>query len=118
MESYFVFWIENSVPEDELEAGLTFLYEKFGDLTLTLAAYNAGEGRVARAIKRAGNTHFPDLALPKETQQYVRRFYALMKLIDITKLHKTKKLRKERKHYKDVVAAVLCRIIISFLYVK
>ena len=72
---------------------LAFLYEKFGDLTLTLAAYNAGEGRVARAIKRAGNAHFPDLALPKETQQYVRRFYALMKLVDITKLHKTERQR-------------------------
>ncbi|MGR5131082.1 lytic transglycosylase domain-containing protein [Vibrio alfacsensis] len=68
-------------------AYLAFLYQKFDhDIALTLAAYNAGEGRVARAIKRAGTDDFNRLTLPKETQQYVRRFYALEQLVDVSKL--------------------------------
>ncbi|MGR5445872.1 lytic transglycosylase domain-containing protein [Vibrio jasicida] len=66
---------------------LEFLYNKFDqDIALTLAAYNAGEGRVARAIKKAGSQDFKALTLPKETQQYVNRFYALERLVNIQKL--------------------------------
>ncbi|MDN3609433.1 lytic transglycosylase domain-containing protein [Vibrio ostreicida] len=65
---------------------LVFLYNKFDDLSLTLAAYNAGEGRVARAIKKAGTREFSSLKLPKETKQYVRRFYALLHLIKLDTL--------------------------------
>jgi len=68
---------------------LAFLYRKFdGDMALTLAAYNAGEGRVARAIKAAGSRSFPELTLPQETQTYVSRFYALSHLIDINQLRR------------------------------
>lgn len=67
---------------------LAFLHRKFGgDLALTLAAYNAGEGRVARAIQRAGSREFHRLSLPQETRQYVQRFYALTQLIDVTALN-------------------------------
>ncbi len=63
---------------------LTFLYKKFDqNISLTLAAYNAGEGRVARAIKRAGSSDFTKLTLPQETRQYVSRFHALLKIVDI-----------------------------------
>ena len=66
---------------------LAFLYNKFDqDIALTLAAYNAGEGRVARAIKKAGSRDFRSLTLPKETQQYVNRFYALDRLVNAHKL--------------------------------
>ncbi|NNN56956.1 lytic transglycosylase domain-containing protein [Vibrio sp. 1-2 (7-a)] len=66
---------------------LTFLYNKFDqNMALTLAAYNTGEGRVARAIQRAGSNDFQKLTLPKETRQYVSRFFALEKLIDIGQL--------------------------------
>ncbi len=66
---------------------LEFLYNKFDqDIALTLAAYNAGEGRVARAIKKAGSQDFTVLTLPKETQQYVNRFYALERLVNIQQL--------------------------------
>ena len=61
---------------------LSFLHNKFDDLALALAAYNAGEGRVSRAIKQAGSTHFSALKLPKETRQYVSRFYALLELVE------------------------------------
>lgn len=61
---------------------LRFLYNKFDDLALALAAYNAGEGRVSRAINRAGSAKFSELKLPKETSQYVSRFYALLELVE------------------------------------
>lgn len=68
---------------------LRFLYHKFDDLALTIAAYNAGEGRVARAIKRAGSADFSALTLPDETTQYVSRFYALRELVEVDHLTKT-----------------------------
>ncbi|WP_341662436.1 lytic transglycosylase domain-containing protein [Vibrio sp.] len=65
---------------------LQFLYLKFNDLALTLAAYNSGEGRVARAISKAKSREFSKLRLPEETRRYVHRFYALQKLISAEKL--------------------------------
>ncbi len=63
---------------------LNFLYHKFDkNLPLAIAAYNAGEGRVARAIRKAKSNNIQDLKLPKETRQYVSRFYALLELINV-----------------------------------
>lgn len=51
------------------------LYTQFRDWPLVLAAYNAGEDRVARAMARTGARDFWSLrrhaALPEETLQYV-----------------------------------------------
>ncbi len=49
------------------------LHLLFGDWQLALAAYNAGEQRLANAIERAGSRAFADLAtrLPEETRRYV-----------------------------------------------
>jgi len=51
------------------------LYEMFGDWRLALAAYNAGEQRVTKAVERGGTRDFWRLAelqlLPMETQRYV-----------------------------------------------
>ena len=54
-----------------------------GDWPMTLAAYNAGPGRVQRAIKRSGRTDFWKLTastayLPRETRDYVPRIMAAM----------------------------------------
>lgn len=69
---------------------LKFLYKKFdGNLTLTLAAYNAGEGRVERAIKQAGSNEFQKLRLPQETIQYVHRFYALANLVTVSSINQS-----------------------------
>lgn len=61
------------------------LNDKFqGDWTLTLAAYNAGEGTVSRAIERAAArgepTDYWSLDLPEETKAYVPRLIALSRL--------------------------------------
>lgn len=51
------------------------LYAQFGDWPLALAAYNAGENRVDRAVDRLGARDFWTLsrhfALPEETRRYV-----------------------------------------------
>ncbi|WNC74073.1 LysM peptidoglycan-binding domain-containing protein [Thalassotalea psychrophila] len=65
---------------------LRYLNKRFdGDWLLALAAYNSGEGRVARAVKdnaRKGKpTDFWNLKLPKETRDYVPKLLALADLV-------------------------------------
>ena len=61
---------------------LQFINEKFnGDWLLTLAAYNAGHGKVSRAIalnaKQGKPTDYWHLKLPRETMFYVPNFLAI-----------------------------------------
>ena len=61
---------------------LTYLHERFDDWYLALAGYNAGEGNVARAQRRAApGAGFFDLKLPRETSAYVPRLLALAELV-------------------------------------
>ncbi len=77
-------WIdERSDPDKATKAAaryLRILYETFGDWNLALAAYNAGEGTVSRAIARHRTADFWRLArsgsLPEETRNYVPRVHA------------------------------------------
>lgn len=59
---------------------LTDLYKMFGSWKLALAAYNAGEGRIARAMKKSNANDYWDLLdkkqLPAETSEYVPRYIA------------------------------------------
>lgn len=61
------------------------LYKDFDDWYLALAAYNAGEGRVARALKRSGHDNYFDLIkgpyLARETRNYVPKFLAILKIV-------------------------------------
>lgn len=59
---------------------LTDLYKMFGSWKLALAAYNAGEGRIARAMKKSNANDYWELLdkkqLPAETREYVPRYIA------------------------------------------
>ena len=61
---------------------LDYLYTRFDDWYLALAGYNAGEGNVSRAKRRAPEgADFFDLKLPRETSAYVPRLLALAELV-------------------------------------
>jgi membrane-bound lytic murein transglycosylase D len=65
---------------------LTRLHDQFGgDWLLAMAAYNAGEGTVSRAVdanqRRGLPTDYWHLNLPRETQDYVPRLLALSLLV-------------------------------------
>jgi len=72
---------------------LEYLHKYFkGDWLHALAAYNSGEGRVRRAIrknKKAGKaTDFWSLHLPPETRSYVPKLLALAELLKAPKKYK------------------------------
>ncbi len=58
------------------------LYDMFGSWPLALAAYNAGAGKIGRAIARTGTRDFWTIAktryIRRETKHYVPRFMAAM----------------------------------------
>ncbi|CCH49206.1 LysM peptidoglycan-binding domain-containing protein [Pseudodesulfovibrio piezophilus] len=67
------------------------LYDRFGDWYLALAAYNAGEGKISRALKQANCNDFFELTqrnrklsrrvrLKTETRHYVPKFIAISKI--------------------------------------
>jgi membrane-bound lytic murein transglycosylase D len=74
------YWLDERRDPEKATRGaaayLKELYEMFHSWPLALAAYNAGEQRILRAIERQGTTDFWSLRLPKETQLFVPAFMA------------------------------------------
>ncbi|NBO14728.1 MAG: LysM peptidoglycan-binding domain-containing protein [Betaproteobacteria bacterium] len=64
---------------------LNQLHGQFGDWHLALAAYNWGQGNVARAqatnSRQGKGTGYEDLNMPNETRNYVPKFQAIKNLI-------------------------------------
>ena len=73
---------------DSTTAALDYLeklYGMFGSWELALAAYNAGEGRVGRSIKKNKKLKKPidyyNIRLPRETRNYVPKLLAIKNII-------------------------------------
>jgi len=77
-------WVdERRDPEKSTIAAAEYLkdlYEMFGHWYLAAAAYNAGEGKVLRAMQRSGNDDFWEITqtryLKRETKDYVPKMIA------------------------------------------
>lgn len=69
---------------------LSKLYAIYGDWSMSLAAYNAGQGTVNKAIRRSGGkTDYWSIRefLPKETQNYVPAFIAVNYVMNYASHH-------------------------------
>lgn len=69
-------------PAASLDAGvryMRFLFAKYQDIKLALAAYNTGPGNLNKAISRAGSKTWSEVEkyLPNETRNYVPRILSL-----------------------------------------
>jgi membrane-bound lytic murein transglycosylase D len=71
-------WIdERSDPEKATRAAARYLkdlYAEFGDWYLAMAAYNAGEGKIGRAIKKTGQHDFWALARTRHIRSETKNF--------------------------------------------
>lgn len=70
---------------------LAYLYDRFDNWELALAAYNTGEGRVFKAMadakRRTGKSDFWSLRLPRETRGFIPSFLALSAIWEDPEAH-------------------------------
>jgi membrane-bound lytic murein transglycosylase D len=76
-------------PERATQAAVAYLallHDRYEDWPLALAAYNAGEGRVDRALKRYPGSDYWSLIeahrLSSITRDYVPRFFATVRMVE------------------------------------
>jgi membrane-bound lytic murein transglycosylase D len=83
-------WIDERLdPTKSTEAAIAYfneLHEMFGDWATVLAAYNCGEGSVARAIRNQKADYLDNFwdfyeRLPRETARYYPRFLAVLAIV-------------------------------------
>ena len=84
-------WVDERMdPEKSTRAAIAYLTELhgiFGDWATALAAYNCGEGRVLKAIRRQKINYLDNFwdiykKLPYETASYVPRFMAVLHILN------------------------------------
>ena len=71
---------QRQLPEPLLGAAVRYfksLKARFGAWSLAMAAYNAGDGRIAKALADQGVSDYFELDLPRETERYVYRIAAI-----------------------------------------
>ena len=103
------------------------LYKKFGKWYLVMMAYNCGEGRLARSIKRAGTNAFEVLMddrrrlIPPETRGYLKKIILLAMMgehiVESTKPEDKKIKRKiiDGKTFVNVVAGTRIITLVDIL---
>ncbi len=104
-------WIDERYnPEKATEAAaklLKHLYTKYNDWYLALAAYDAGEGKVDRALRRVRGNSFWDLQrtryLKRETKNYIPAFIALVIITKDPQRFNIKVDRDEPLSYKKIL---------------
>ncbi len=83
-------WIDERLdPAKSTEAAIAYLnelHQMFGDWATVLAAYNCGEGSVARVIRYEKNDYLDNFwdfyeRLPRETARYFPRFLAVLTIL-------------------------------------
>jgi hypothetical protein len=84
-------WVdERRDPMESTVAALNYLedlYGMFGNWFLAVAAYNTGEARVKRELRRQRVTSYFDLSLPRETERYVFRIAAIKAILSDAKTY-------------------------------
>ena len=81
---------------------LKHLYTIYHDWSLALAAYNAGPGNVNKAIRRSGGKKsYWEIRsfLPKETQNYVPSFIAVMYMMEYAEKHQIEQKKPDFLHF-------------------
>lgn len=88
-------WVDERLdPLKSTRAAASYLkdlYDIFGDWPLALASYNAGPGRIRRAMSASRAQSFWDMQqrsrLPRETRGYVPTFYATLAIVSDPPAH-------------------------------
>lgn len=83
------FWVDERADFEKATRSaaryLKTLHAEFGDWHLALAAYNAGEGRMRRAIRATGTRDFWRIRrtrhIRRETKDYVPAFLAVLRIV-------------------------------------
>ncbi len=103
-------WVdERRDPQKATRAAVSYLdslYKRFGDWQLAVAAYNAGEGKIQRGLKKYKAKNFWDLAakdyLPLETKRYVPKLIAAIIIAHDPERYGFQPVREKNEQY-DVI---------------